>query len=146
LEYLRERGYKYDSETCAAAALGGNLECLKYLRHSGCEWDRTTCEGAALGGHLECLRYPSLSLRPLPSLPSTLSFYFWVSAFCGSCNAWSMQLMSLKIYLQPLLISIEDFSCLLNLHLAVRSANLERQNPKKGKNARAGHESLASQY
>ena len=45
------------AKSCAAAAEGGQLECLKYLHENGCAWDESTCEAAAEGGHLECLKY-----------------------------------------------------------------------------------------
>ena len=43
--------------TCASAARGGHLECLRYAHENGCPWDGATCASAARGGHLECLRY-----------------------------------------------------------------------------------------
>ena len=48
---------EWDVRTCAAAARGGNLECLKYLHEHGCAWDKSACEAAAQGDHLECLKY-----------------------------------------------------------------------------------------
>ena len=48
---------EWDVRTCAAAARGGNLECLKYLHEHGCAWDKSACEAAALRGHSECLKY-----------------------------------------------------------------------------------------
>ena len=48
---------EWDVRTCAAAARGGNLECLKYLHEHGCAWDKSACSAAALGGHSECLKY-----------------------------------------------------------------------------------------
>ena len=46
-----------DVYTCASAAGGGHLECLRYAHENGCPWDVYTCRSAARGGHLECLRY-----------------------------------------------------------------------------------------
>ncbi len=40
---------------CQAAARGGQLAELKVLREDGWLWDRDTCAAAALGGHLEVL-------------------------------------------------------------------------------------------
>ena len=40
---------------CFAAARSGQLEELKVLREDGWLWDRDTCAAAALGGHLEVL-------------------------------------------------------------------------------------------
>ena len=57
LVYLYEKGYKCTSDTCASAASGGSLECLKFLHEKGCGWDNKTCKSAAGGGYLECLRY-----------------------------------------------------------------------------------------
>ena len=34
---------EWDVRTCAAAARGGNLECLKYLHEHGCAWDKSAC-------------------------------------------------------------------------------------------------------
>ena len=48
---------EWDVRTCAAAARGGNLECLKYLHEHGCAWDKSACSAAARCGHLECLKY-----------------------------------------------------------------------------------------
>ena len=48
---------EWDVRTCAAAARGGNLECLKYLHEHGCAWDKSACSAAAGRGHLECLKY-----------------------------------------------------------------------------------------
>lgn len=48
---------EWDVRTCAAAARGGNLECLKYLHEHGCAWDKSACSAAARGGHSECLKY-----------------------------------------------------------------------------------------
>jgi hypothetical protein len=57
LRYLREKGCKWDKNTCLVAATNGRIEYLKYLHENGCEWNEWTCTHAAYNGHLECLRY-----------------------------------------------------------------------------------------
>ena len=47
----------WNEGTCAGAALGGYLECLKYARENGCPWNENTCKNAAEYGHLDCLKY-----------------------------------------------------------------------------------------
>lgn len=42
LEFLREIGFHWDSDTCANAVKGGHLEVLKWARENGCEWDADT--------------------------------------------------------------------------------------------------------
>jgi hypothetical protein len=39
-------------QACSHAARGGNLEVLEYLHNAGCKWDSATCAAAAMGGHL----------------------------------------------------------------------------------------------
>lgn len=46
-----------DKESCANAAKGGYIECLRWLHMIDCPWDQTTCANAAKGGHLECLQF-----------------------------------------------------------------------------------------
>jgi hypothetical protein len=48
---------EWDVRTCAAAARGGNLECLKYLHEHGCAWDKSAV--------MECLslKYLHRSLK-----------------------------------------------------------------------------------
>lgn len=58
LKYLYEKsGSIWDSSTCAAAAEGGHLQCLRFAHQHGCDWDTKTCTAAAQKGHLECLMY-----------------------------------------------------------------------------------------
>ena len=57
LKYLHEHGYPWSEWVSLAAAEGGHLECLKYLHEHGCVWDESACEAAARGGDLECLKY-----------------------------------------------------------------------------------------
>jgi hypothetical protein len=47
LEWLRDRGCRWDALTCAGAALGGHLALLQRLRAEGCPWDRETYLHAA---------------------------------------------------------------------------------------------------
>ena len=44
-------------DTCKAAARGGHIECLIYAHEQGCVWYSDTCSAASRGGHLECLKY-----------------------------------------------------------------------------------------
>jgi hypothetical protein len=47
-----------DEETCAYAAIGGELECLKYLHEQvKAPWDSRTAVVAGLSGHLHILEY-----------------------------------------------------------------------------------------
>jgi hypothetical protein len=57
LKYLHEHGCAWDKSACSAAAGRGHLECLKYLHEHGCAWDKSACSAAARGGHSECLKY-----------------------------------------------------------------------------------------
>ena len=57
LKYLHEHGYPWSEWVSLAAAEGGHLECLKYLHEHGCVWNKKTCRAAARGGDLECLKY-----------------------------------------------------------------------------------------
>ena len=54
LEHSRELG---ETKTCAMAAWGGHLECLKFARIMGCDWDYETSSFASRNGHLACLQY-----------------------------------------------------------------------------------------
>jgi hypothetical protein len=47
----------WDSRTCTAAALSGDLEILKWLNQKGCVWAEDTCASAAFGGHLVVLKW-----------------------------------------------------------------------------------------
>ena len=54
LEHSRELG---ETKTCAMAAWGGHLECLKFARIMGCDWDCKTSSFASRNGHSTCLQY-----------------------------------------------------------------------------------------
>lgn len=55
-----------------AAALGGNLDCLKYAIEHGCIPCRNACIAAAKNGHLDCLKYLH---SPPVSCPLTIYEY-----------------------------------------------------------------------
>jgi hypothetical protein len=57
LKWLRENGCQWDSETTALAARGGHLEIWKWARENGCTWDKRSWEGAAQEGHIEVLEW-----------------------------------------------------------------------------------------
>lgn len=58
LRLLRERaGASWAANTCANAAFGGHLECLRLAHLGGCVWDETASASAAESGSLDCLRY-----------------------------------------------------------------------------------------
>ena len=42
---------------CAAAAGGGHIVILEWLREKGAKWDPRSCAEAAMRGHLDCLRW-----------------------------------------------------------------------------------------
>ena len=54
---LRADGWPWGSNTCAAAAYGGNLEVLQWARANGCSWSKRTCLGAMEDGHVELLQW-----------------------------------------------------------------------------------------
>jgi hypothetical protein len=66
LRWLHERDFPWDEKTCALAAHGGHLECLRFAREvvPPCDWDATTCHEAAVGGRMECIRYAHEKLCP----------------------------------------------------------------------------------
>ena len=68
LEYVRERGCKFDEYTCQGAARGGCLEALKFLRglDPPCPWNEWTCTLAAEGGHLDILKWARSQDPPCP--------------------------------------------------------------------------------
>jgi len=47
----------HESDTCAAAAAGGHLRCLRYAHENGCPWDFRVRFEAAVRGHRDCLMY-----------------------------------------------------------------------------------------
>jgi hypothetical protein len=53
------------SSTCAVAAQGGHLDCLKYLHKLGCPMDAQVSCRAAEGGHLECLKFAMKHTKPV---------------------------------------------------------------------------------
>ena len=57
LAQVRELGFWWGSEDCAAAAACGNLSCLKYLHEHGCPWDYRTLLAAIDSDHADCLNY-----------------------------------------------------------------------------------------
>ena len=56
-QFEREMGQVWNTNTCAAAAQLGWLDCLTFLHENGCAWDELTCSGAAENGKLDCLKY-----------------------------------------------------------------------------------------
>ncbi|WZN63710.1 putative ankyrin repeat protein [Chloropicon roscoffensis] len=58
-EYLRGKGYQFDTWVCYGAARGGHLKALKFLRSQDppCPWNEMTCGHAAKGGSLEALKW-----------------------------------------------------------------------------------------
>jgi hypothetical protein len=62
LQVLQERGFKWDSQTCAAVAGGGHFSLLQWMRTPNkqwgqCPWDEYTCAKAARNGHLHILQW-----------------------------------------------------------------------------------------
>ena len=57
LVQMRELGFCWGSEDCAAAAGCGNLSCLEYLREYSCPWDKTTLLAAICYDRVDCLNY-----------------------------------------------------------------------------------------
>ncbi len=54
LQWAASNGALLNSDTCAAAANGGQLTVLKWLHETQqVDWDERVCENAASGGHLE---------------------------------------------------------------------------------------------
>ena len=43
LQWARNNGCDWDSDTCACAAQNGHLEVLQWARNNGCDWDSDTC-------------------------------------------------------------------------------------------------------
>ena len=68
LEYMREKGYKFNKMACNWAVRGEHLEALKYLRglDPPCPWDEGTCGWAAEEGHLEILKWARSQDPPCP--------------------------------------------------------------------------------
>jgi hypothetical protein len=57
LQWLRENGCDWDTNTCRAAAEGGHLAVLQWARANGCDWNSNACMWAAKGGHLHVLQW-----------------------------------------------------------------------------------------
>jgi hypothetical protein len=58
LIYLLGEGAAFNTSTCGAAAIGGQIATLHWLREQGCEWDKAEiCGSAAFSGDLDTLIY-----------------------------------------------------------------------------------------
>lgn len=57
LKWAREKGFQWDTRTCAAAARGGHLEVIKWALENGCIYSRKILWEAAGEGHLEVLKW-----------------------------------------------------------------------------------------
>ena len=44
LKWLVENGFKFSADSLAAAAQGGELECIEYLREIGCPWSNAVAK------------------------------------------------------------------------------------------------------
>jgi hypothetical protein len=66
LKWAREvKQCEWDEKTITVAALIGNLEILKYCFSNGCPCDEEeSCARAAAGGHLDCLRFLFDKVKP----------------------------------------------------------------------------------
>ena len=71
VEWLRQQGCPWDSQSCTYAARNGQLEVLKYLHVNGCPWDSQSCTYAADNGHLEVLKYLHVNDCPWDSSSCT---------------------------------------------------------------------------
>jgi hypothetical protein len=40
LQWARQNGCDWISDTCSAAAWNGHLKCLQWARQNGCDWGR----------------------------------------------------------------------------------------------------------
>jgi hypothetical protein len=65
------------------AGEAGSLECLKYAHENGCVLDHYVAEAAALGGNIQCLRHgiPCILFHPLilPHPNKCLEYLFLTS-------------------------------------------------------------------
>ena len=70
LEWLRERGCRWNEYACAYAARGGHLHVVEWLREMGCPCDHTTISYAALAGNIHVMEWlhekDGRRLHPLP--------------------------------------------------------------------------------
>ena len=59
VQWMREKGCRWDTKLCTAAAGGGHLKLLQWVRKQNCRcpWDASTCSAAAGGNHLEVLKW-----------------------------------------------------------------------------------------
>jgi hypothetical protein len=57
LAWFVKRNIGLNSETCAKAALEGDIEFFRWLHLAGCPWDKHSCANAAAKGHHEILTY-----------------------------------------------------------------------------------------
>ncbi len=57
LQWARENGCEWNSNTCAFAAKNGHLSVLQWSHKNGCEWNSNTCAFAAKNGHLPVLQW-----------------------------------------------------------------------------------------
>ena len=66
LKWAREvKQCEWDEWTITVAAEKGNLEMLKYCFSNGCPCDeKESCARAAAGGHLDCLRFLFDKVKP----------------------------------------------------------------------------------
>jgi len=93
LKWAREeKKCKWDKWTIFAAAEQGNLEMVKYCVANECPIDDKTCARAASGGHLECLKLPEILTRRSQSasgfLYCSLGGFKWSSSYTRvSCRA-----------------------------------------------------------
>ena len=55
LQWARENGCPWDSDTCALAARGGHLSVLQWAHENGCELSEKVCNEAARGGAPRCV-------------------------------------------------------------------------------------------
>jgi hypothetical protein len=57
LDWFVKNNIGLNTETCAMAALEGELELFQWLHRIGCPWDETSCTNAAENGHDEILAF-----------------------------------------------------------------------------------------
>ncbi len=63
VKWGKENGSNFDSNVCASAAFGNNLEILKWIvfgndgKETGCKMDIDTCSFAACNGNLEIIKW-----------------------------------------------------------------------------------------
>ena len=57
MQWARENGAPWNSWTCAYAAQGGYLKCLRWARENGALWNGWTCLDAVIGRHSDVLHW-----------------------------------------------------------------------------------------